>query len=190
MATHKTLKPLTRCLERCLKHCLKSCLKRCLSVLRAGVLAAAIGGTAWAETPMKADMVWVKKSENVLVLLRHGKAMREYPVSFGPNPRGHKRSEGDGRTPEGVYYIQGRNPNSRYHLALQISYPNERDKHLAARRRQSPGGQIMIHGLPNNLSPGQTLARNWTNGCVGVANHHIREIWNLVDDGTPVYIEP
>ena len=161
------------------------------------LLALASVGQVAAETMEKADLVWVQKSKNVLLLLRDGQVVRKYPISLGPNPRRHKRSEGDGRTPEGAYYISGRNPNSQFHLALQISYPNERDKLEASRRRVSPGGQIMIHGLPNNLpldlSPSATSAmmrRNWTQGCVGMTNEDIREVWRMVDDGTLVYIEP
>ena len=143
-----------------------------------------------AETLLQADMVWIKKGLNELLLLRDGRVMRRYPVDLGPNPRGHKRREGDGRTPEGVYYIQGRNPDSTFHLALQISYPNARDRHTAAKRREPPGGEIMIHGLPNNWRPGIKLERNWTQGCVAMRNEHIREVWALVADGTPVFSEP
>lgn len=161
------------------------------SLLCAGwLLALASIGQAVAETMDKADLVWVQKSKNMLLLLRDGEVVREYPISLGPNPHRHKRAEGDGRTPEGVYYINGRNPNSQYHLALQISYPNDRDKLEASRRNVSPGGQIMIHGQPNNLPPGAVLKRNWTEGCVGMTNEDIREVWSMVDDGTPVYIEP
>lgn len=136
------------------------------------------------------DIVWIKKAENTLFLIRNGDIVRRYPIALGPNPRGHKRREGDGRTPEGLYYIEGRNPESQFHLGLLISYPNTRDSRRAAARDESPGGEIMIHGLPNGMSDDRLLKRNWTQGCVGMSNEHIREVWSLVADGTPVFIEP
>ena len=135
-------------------------------------------------------MVWVKKSENLLMLVKDFQIIRSYPVSLGRVPVGHKRREGDGRTPEGLYYIDGRNPNSRYYLALQVSYPNGHDRRLAEERGESPGGEIMIHGEPNHLKKGEVLARNWTQGCIAVSNQHMRELWSAVADGTPVLIEP
>lgn len=149
----------------------------------------AISGVV-ADTMLKADSVWVKKSANKLFLIRDGVVIRQYPIALGPNPLGHKMREGDGRTPEGFYYIQGRNPDSKYHLALKISYPDVRDRYRADLRKESPGGEIMIHGLPNELKAGQVLAPNWTQGCLGMRNEHIRQVWDLVDDGTPILIEP
>ena len=148
------------------------------------------GNSAFAWNTEKVTMVWIKKSDNELLLLQDEKILRRYPVAFGPNPQGHKRTEGDGRTPEGVYYIDGRNPNSQFYKALHISYPNERDKYLAKHNRADPGGEIMIHGLPNDWRPTHVLKRNWTLGCIGMSNEHIHEVWNMVSDGTLVYIEP
>ena len=62
---------------------------------------------------------------------------------------GHKYDEGDGRTPEGTYLIDRRNPNSKFHLSIGISYPNAVDRAQASRSGKSPGGDIFIHGQPN-----------------------------------------
>ncbi len=138
----------------------------------------------------KADMVWIRKSQNEMLLMKDYLLMRRYSIGLGSSPVGHKQVSGDGRTPEGLYYIQTRNPNSRYHLALQISYPNQLDRQRATMRGKDPGGQIMIHGEPNSLRQGDVLKRNWTQGCIAVSNEEIREIWSMVDDETLVFIEP
>ncbi len=158
-----------------------------LLLLLAGTLAA---GAALAE-PVKASRILVDKSERTLVLFADGQPIRTYPISLGRNPTGHKRYEGDKRTPEGIYVIDGKNPNSAYHLSLHISYPNERDRHAARARGWDPGGQIMIHGRPTGLI--KASARydlDWTDGCIAVTNEAIEEIWQLVDEGTLIEITP
>jgi murein L,D-transpeptidase YafK len=105
---------------------------------------------------------------------------------------GYKQREGDGRTPEGRYAIDFKNPRSRFHLALRISYPDASDRDSARRRGVPPGGDIMIHGLPNGLGwlGKYHLWRDWTDGCIAVTNGQIEEIWASVDVGTPVEIRP
>ncbi len=136
------------------------------------------------------DHVLIDKSDRTMWLLSSGKIMRAYTgIKLGDAPVGHKQFEGDERTPEGVYRISGRNPGSRYHLSLRISYPNSADRTFATRAGRSPGGDIFIHGQPNG-SPAETLPFDWTDGCVAVSNRHIREIWGLVTNGTKVTIRP
>ena len=116
--------------------------------------------------------------------------IRTYRVALGRNPVGPKQRQGDGKTPEGAYVIVGRNPNSAYHKSLRISYPGPADREFARRLRVEPGGDIMIHGLPNGqgwIGAGHRL-RDWTEGCIAVTNDEIEEIWRLVGDGTPVLI--
>jgi murein L,D-transpeptidase YafK len=144
-----------------------------------------ISAAATAE-PSKATRIHVDKSERVLKLIRDGEPFRTYPVALGDNPRGHKLFEGDERTPEGLYLIDGRNPNSGYYLSLSISYPNSRDIARARSRGLDPGGQIMIHGTPN---PSQRRT-DWTDGCIAVSNAAMDEIWRLVDEGTLIEITP
>lgn len=136
------------------------------------------------------DFIWVSKSERELRLVRNYRVVRAYPIELGSQPRGHKLREGDGRTPEGLYYISDRNPNSKYHLSMKISYPNEWDAHRAAARGVHPGGDIMIHGRPNGMSSLVSLAPDWTEGCIAIDNRAVEELWKLVEDGTPILIEP
>jgi murein L,D-transpeptidase YafK len=141
----------------------------------------------------KARYIQIYKSKRTLMLYdEHGQLMKKYRVSLGKNPVGHKRKEGDKRTPEGRYFIETRNPDSNYHLSLKISYPNHNDWNRAQRFGDSPGGMIMIHGLPNGKEWIKKYHKNkdWTDGCIAVNNEEIREIWRLVDDGTPVDIFP
>jgi murein L,D-transpeptidase YafK len=118
--------------------------------------------------------------------------VRVYDVALGEEPVGPKEREGDGRTPEGLYVIDGRNPQSRYHRSLRISYPGPEDAARAAKLGVSPGGDIMIHGLQNGLGWIGALHRthDWTRGCIAVTNDEIEEIWDLVPDGTPIEIRP
>ncbi|MEM8765868.1 MAG: L,D-transpeptidase family protein [Pseudomonadota bacterium] len=139
----------------------------------------------------KASRILVDKSERTLVLFSSGKPIKSYPVSLGRNPVGHKRYEGDKRTPEGIYIIDGKNPNSAFHLSLHISYPNERDKRIARERGWDPGGAIVIHGLPTGLiKTSAKYEKDWTDGCIALSNAHIEEIWGLVDEGTLIEITP
>lgn len=140
--------------------------------------------------PLQADWIVVVKSQRVMRLLRRGEVIREYTVSLGKNPRGHKVKQGDNRTPEGLYVIAGRNPKSAYHLALKISYPDPIDVLNAKAKGVNPGGNIMIHGLPNGIKNKYLMEKDWTNGCIAVSNEEMEEIWNLVPDGTPIEILP
>ena len=137
-----------------------------------------------------ADWIIVDKSDRNLVLFKEGKEIKRYTnIRFGDEPKGHKQFEGDEKTPEGVYEIDGRNPGSAYHLSLRVSYPNEADRAFAARRGRSPGGDIFIHGQPNGHK-GSPIGHDWTDGCVAVSNEEIREIWQMVPDGAKILIQP
>lgn len=140
----------------------------------------------------KADKIVVYKKKRKMTLFRDGKEIKSYRISLGDRPVGHKQKEGDEKTPEGSYMIDWRNPNSSYYLSLHISYPNKEDKARARKLNVSPGGNIMIHGQPNWLSWVQYLGlgNDWTDGCIAVTNVEMDEIWNSVDNGTPIYIYP
>ncbi len=140
----------------------------------------------------KADKIVVYKSQRRMVLLRGGTIVRSYHVALGHNPFGQKNAAGDGKTPEGTYYIDRRNIASDYHLALHISYPQENDIARAAAHGAEPGGAIMIHGQPNSLTPEERklLSTDWTAGCIALTNPEIDEVWRLVDDGVTVEIDP
>ncbi|MGH7678294.1 MAG: L,D-transpeptidase family protein [Gemmatimonadaceae bacterium] len=139
-----------------------------------------------------ADSLVLDKSERVLKLYEQGQLVLTYAVALGTNPVGPKVRRGDGRTPEGLYYISGRNPQSKYHLALRISYPNTTDRARASRRGVSPGGDIMIHGLPRTVATIGALHRqqDWTEGCIAVTNEEIEEMWRNVADNARILIKP
>lgn len=143
-----------------------------------------------AEPSKQAHTVLVIKSTRELHLLQNGQTIRNYDISLGGSPEGHKQAEGDERTPEGHYVIDWRNENSIAHLSLHISYPNEADLARASEAGASAGGNIMIHGLPNGWGfLGRLhLVWDWTNGCIALTNAEMREIWSLVPNGTPIKI--
>ena len=138
--------------------------------------------------PRLADRIVVKKAERRLYLMTGGKPLRVYKVALGYQPKGPKRFQGDGRTPEGRYFIDQRRDRSQYRKALQISYPNPTDRLRAHAQGVDPGGLIMIHGQPTDHREKRT--GDWTFGCIAVSNLEIDEIWSLTTHGTPVEILP
>ena len=111
-------------------------------------------------------------------------------LQYGDQPVGHKRFQGDERTPEGRYTISYGNPQSSYYLSLHIDYPNAQDRAYARSRGRSPGGLIFLHGQPNGLPYEQRIPGDWTDGCIALSNAEIAELWSLVPDGTPIEIRP
>ena len=138
------------------------------------------------------DSIVVEKKARMLTLFRDGKPARSYLVALGGHPLGDKLSAGDKRTPEGLFYIDARQPNSKYHLALHISYPDVVHRARSQAAGVQPGGDIMIHGLPNGLGAAGASHRinDWTNGCVALTDEEIEQIWSVVPIGTPVEIKP
>lgn len=126
------------------------------------------------------------KERRALYLMHGNQVIERFEFELGFAPQGHKEVEGDGRTPEGAYRINRRNPNSAYHLSLGISYPNARDRAHAAALGQSPGGDIFIHGTPLIVAD----EVDWTAGCIAVTNREIEQIYAMVADGTPIFIYP
>lgn len=134
--------------------------------------------------------VQVNKGQRRMHLLSGAQVVRSYDISLGFQPVGHKQFEGDGKTPEGVYFVDRFNPRSAYHLSVGINYPNERDQAFAAAHGRSPGGDIFIHGRGpegNNLFPRQ---RDWTAGCIAVDDSEIQEIYAALRPGVAVVIYP
>ncbi len=161
----------------------------CMSVLFSGNTIA----TTETDSIGKADYVVVKKTERKLYLYRGDKVLKTYRIALGQQPDGHKQRSGDSRTPEGVYTLDWRNPSSKFFRSMHISYPNNSDSLGARERGNSPGGGIMIHGQPSNWAEKARLLFNkydWTEGCIAVQNHEMLEIWNAVEDGTPIEVIP
>lgn len=130
--------------------------------------------------------IQVHKSARRMYLLNDRKVLQAYDIGLGFQPEGHKQFEGDGKTPEGVYYISHRNPNSQYHLSLGVSYPNPVDREFASTQGKSAGGDIMIHGGPRQ----KVTKADWTAGCIAVSDKEIEHIYSMVNPGTPIYILP
>jgi murein L,D-transpeptidase YafK len=139
-----------------------------------------------------ADRVLIEKHTRRLTLFSRGRPVKTYRIALGRRPTGAKTMEGDGKTPEGSYVIDHRKPDSQFHRALRISYPNRVDRRRAAAGGVAPGGDIMIHGLPNGMGKIGALHRayDWTNGCIAVTDDEIDEIWRAVPNGTSVEIVP
>ena len=151
-----------------------------------------VRGSTAEKGELTADSVVVEKATRRLTLFYQGTALRSYEVALGRNPVGDKVSRGDFRTPEGVFRIEARNPNSKYYRSLRISYPDIRHQLRADSLGVSPGGDIMIHGLPRGKEKIGAAHRktNWTEGCIALTNQEIDELWRLIPDGVPIHIKP
>ena len=131
----------------------------------------------------------VNKGERKMHLVHNGRALQSYDIELGFEPVGDKKIEGDGKTPEGTYFIDRRNPNSKFHLSLGISYPNAEDIAEARALAQSPGGDIFIHGQQNPFKRGRG-DDDWTWGCISVTNREMEDVFAMVRTGTPITINP
>ncbi len=139
------------------------------------------------------DFVLVRKKERKLYLYSNHEVVKSYQIALGKEPEGQKLKEGDSRTPEGLYTLDWRNPNSRFFRSIHVSYPNVVQSRSAKEAGVDPGGSIMIHGQPSDWSERIKLTFNyqdWTEGCIAVENQDMLEIWDLVRDGTPIKIDP
>ena len=158
-------------------------------------LALPLGLAACAREPSKflvykgppVTRILVYKGARRMHLMHFDRVLTSYEIDLGFAPVGHKNFEGDGRTPEGEYTIDRRNPNSRFHLSIGISYPNEADVAFAKAAGKSPGGDIFIHGQPNRQ---KVKGPDWTAGCIAVSNEEIEEIYAMVNKGTIITIRP
>lgn len=139
-----------------------------------------------------ADRIVVHKSSRRMELYREGQMIASYRVSLGLVPEGHKQREGDFRTPEGSYRLTRRNAQSDFFLAVQVSYPESTDIALARKNGWSPGGLIMVHGLPNvpKYPRDRYLNTDWTDGCIALSNEDMLDFWLLTGQGTPIEIRP
>jgi len=136
------------------------------------------------------DRIVVEKSVRRLSMFRDGNQIKTYRIALGRNPLGAKQEQGDMKTPEGIYKIDGRNPQSSFHLALHISYPSDEDNKRAATHGVSAGSDIMIHGIQNGRGWIGAFHRwkDWTAGCIAVTDEEIEELWRVTPDGTIVEI--
>ena len=166
-----------------------------MRVVRLFCLALALVGLAACSGPSKfksytgpeVTSVVVNKGARKMYLLHNDEVLETYRIGLGFAPAGHKGIEGDGKTPEGQYFIDRRNPNSQFHLSLGISYPNAEDVARAEAAGDDPGGEIFIHGRPKDV-PRELI--DWTAGCIAVTNRQMEQIYAMVKNGTPIWINP
>ena len=154
--------------------------------------AAPLASPAEVRPSNRIDKVLVIKSQRRLELISNGAPLKTYRISLGKKPVGAKEREGDKRTPEGFYWLDWRKVSDRYNLAIHVSYPNISDSARARRDGVPPGGMIMIHGTPlGGEYPEEVFhTLDWTEGCIAMRNTDMREVWNLVQDGTMIEIRP
>ncbi|GGD36909.1 L,D-transpeptidase family protein [Sinisalibacter lacisalsi] len=136
------------------------------------------------------ERIVVEKSARRLTVFREGEAVRRHRIALGFAPEGDKAREGDGKTPEGLFRIDRRNPGSAFHLSLGIDYPRPEDVARARAGGYSPGGDIFIHGQPNRLKGIVTIPYDWTAGCIAVSDATMEELWRIAPTGTLVEIRP
>lgn len=177
-----------------------------LTLASAGIAAAVLSGSARAQACaaheyvgedgsctdalVPVDHILVDKSDRRMWVFAEGRQVRSFAIALGRDPVGDKQKQGDNRTPEGVYPVTAHNPDSSYHLSLRLGYPTPAQRAAAEAAGIDPGGDIMIHGLPNGLGHiGRAhLARDWTAGCIAVTNEEIEWLYEAVAVGTPVEI--
>ena len=162
-------------------------------LILAGIATAIVGACSSTKSKFqsyngpKVTYVVVNKADRKMFLFNNNKVLKEYDFDLGFSPIGDKIFEGDGRTPEGNYFIDRRNPNSKFHLSLGISYPNAKDRAEAAALGKPPGGDIFIHGKSDRRKLGKN---DWTWGCIAVPNREMELIYVMVENGTPIQINP
>ena len=155
-----------------------------------------LNGAIAAEQLPKVTSIKVYKGKRYMDVFAGDTIIRRYAIRLGFEPVGHKTEEGDGKTPEGKYLLDWRNPKSQFYKSFHVSYPNKMDKKQAKERAVSPGGDIMIHGSSNKLEQvGDSLYHyipnsDWTFGCIAISNAAIDELWVLMADNTPIEILP
>lgn len=170
------------------------------SLVSAAVIGLLAGGVYvyahhnWRPLPSETtiDRILVEKAARRLSIFSDGKELKSYRIALGRNPVGAKEQEGDMKTPEGVYWIDWRNPESDYHLSLHVSYPSEQDTARAAERGVNAGFDIMIHGIRNGGGWIGAFHRthDWTAGCIALTDEEIEELYRVTPDGTTVEIRP
>ena len=154
--------------------------------------------------PMKNPRIVIKKKARSLELFDGEKLIKTYPIALGFAPVGDKEREGDGKTPEGEFYVHFKNERSKFYLSIGISYPNikaaktglaaklitraEHDAIIEAiNNKKTPpqktalGGEIFIHG--------GGAATDWTQGCAALRNADIKQLFEVIPVGTKVEIE-
>lgn len=167
-------------------------MKTLLSILFGFAIASSLALAAEAPVPAyKVDEVRVYKMDHKMQMLFEGKVTKEYFIRIGKGGYRPKVKEGDGKVPEGQYFLNAKNPNSKFFRSIHVSYPNEEDIKRAEAGGYDPGGNIFIHGYPKYGK--KLLKGNWSQGCIVVENWEMLEIWNAIEENAlpiPITIYP
>lgn len=156
-------------------------------LIAAAALTASCGSKFRSYNGPAVTAVVVHKADRRMFLLHENQVLESFDIALGGNPVGDKKFEGDNRTPEGQYFIDRRNPDSRYHLSLGISYPNDQDRAEAKALGKEPGGDIFIHGRAGKH---RGRGPDWTAGCIAVKDGQMERVYAMVRVGTPIFIKP
>ncbi len=164
-------------------------------LLAIGVLVLMFGEPSLARSlPLasRADTILIIKHERKLYLLQHNHPLRSYHIALGLSPTGAKEREWDFRTPEGGYIIDFRQEHSHYFKALHISYPSPADLKRSSALHSPAGGNIFIHGEPNERTKPLSYYKthDWTNGCIALSDEDLKDLWGLTGGQTLVEILP
>lgn len=151
-----------------------------------GLVACGAGSKFRSYNGPEVTSIVVHKADRMMFLLHGNDVLRTYKVKLGGVPVGHKQFEGDGKTPEGAYFINYKNPKSEFHLSIKVSYPNDADRAFAKSQGKQPGGDIFIHGGPNK----RVGRADWTAGCIAVTDREMEEIYSMINTGTAIFIKP
>jgi murein L,D-transpeptidase YafK len=138
------------------------------------------------------DSLCVYKSKREMQAFFKHKLLKTYNIGLGLASVGKKHFQGDGRTPEGLYFISAKNAKSKYNKALVISYPNLGDEIYALWKHKNPGGAIEIHGLPAGYLDASVPngMNDWTAGCIAIKNADINALFDIVPINCPILILP
>ncbi len=136
------------------------------------------------------DSIVVQKADRIMTIFSDKKKIKSYDIALGKDPIGKKHFEGDMKTPEGLYFIDAKSSTSKYHKNLNISYPNTSDMAYAKEQGKNAGGEIKIHGLPNNFKEENYKRSDWTWGCIALTNTEIDELFEHVKIGCPILLLP
>ncbi|WP_134678468.1 L,D-transpeptidase family protein [Paracoccus ravus] len=136
------------------------------------------------------ERILIEKAARKMTVWQRNGAPRHFAIALGFSPEGDKSRQGDGRTPEGVFRIDRLNRQSAYHLSLGLDYPQKRHRDAARKGGYDPGGDIMIHGQPNQVAKGYKVKGDWTAGCIALTNAEVEEIFAHAAIGTEVEIRP
>jgi hypothetical protein len=134
----------------------------------------------------QADYVLVVKNKRLMYLKRKGKVVKTLQIDLGFTPMGKKRANKDGKTPEGIYHLDGKYVREdKFYKSIWVSYPTKEERALAKSQGIDPGSGIAIHGTPKT----RIKAKDWTAGCIALQNKDMDTLFKYVPEGVIIEIK-